>query len=167
MAFETLNGDAVSWSELSAVTKIRGGIPLPQPDLKSCDHAAKVERGDKRGASGGRVVSRTTGSATNSGSASWYKAGLRDFKRALKNAALAAGYINSDGHVQLSKVAFDLVIMHSYEGDPEIYIIKLVGCHLDGDSGKHAEGNEAETVDVELNPLRIVEVIDGVDTVLL
>ena len=165
--FESINGRAVSWSELLATANIRGGIPLLQPDLKSCDHASKVERGEKRGTSGGRVVARTSGSLTNTASGTWYKAGLRDFKKSLASAAISGGFVNSDGHAQLSKVAFDIVITHSYDDDPEIYCTKLLGCHLDGDSGKHAEGNEAETVDVELNPLQIVEVVNGIETVLL
>jgi hypothetical protein len=165
--FETMNGRAVSWSELEATANIGGGIPLIQPDLKSCDHESKVDRGEKRGASGGRVVARTTGAVSNSASATWYRAGLRDFKKALSNAAVSAGHVNSDGHVQLSKVPFDLVITHSYEDDPEIYVVKLLGCHLDKDSGKHAEGTDAETIDVDLNPLRIVEIVNGIDTVLL
>lgn len=165
--FESINGRAVSWSELLATTNIVGSIPFPQPDLKSCDHGSKVDQSDKRGASGGRVTARTTGALTNTATATWYRAGLRDFKKALTSAAMAAGHINSDGHVQLSKVKFDLVITHSYDDDPEIYCIKLLGCSLVGDSLKHAEGTEADTVDVELNPLHRVEVINGVDTVLL
>jgi len=165
--FETLNGQAVSWAEVSVTINIDGGIPVPQVDIKSVDHESKVDRGEQRGASGGRILKRTTGQLTNSASATFYADGFRNLKAALIPAAVAALAVNSDGHVQLSKVRFDVVIIHDFVGDPQIYCTKLLGCHIDKDSGKNAEGTDAKMVDVDLNPLRIVEVVNGVETVLL
>jgi hypothetical protein len=65
-------------------------------------------------------------------------------------------------------VKVDIVIEHSFEDDPDdIHIVKFLGCHLDKIAGKHAEGPEVDTVDVDLNPMEIVMVRKGVDVVLL
>lgn len=165
--FESINARAVSWSEIKFTANIGGGVALPVIDIKSVDHESKVDRGEQRGASGGRVIKRTTGAMTNTASAEFYRDGLRTLKKALVAAAIQALAVNDDCHVQLSVVPFDLIITHDWADDPEIYCIKLLGCHLDKDSGKHAEGTDAETVSVDLNPLKIVEVVGGVETVML
>ena len=64
-------------------------------------------------------------------------------------------------------MTYDIIVIHSFVGDVKIYHKELLGCHLDKVSGKHAEGPDPDTVDIDLNPLRIVEVINGVRTVLL
>jgi hypothetical protein len=82
-------------------------------------------------------------------------------------AATTAGYVNADGQVQLSLVTFDIIITHSWLDDPEIYVLKLLNCRYLKETGKHEEGPEIETVDVTIDPLRIIEVVNGIDTVLL
>jgi hypothetical protein len=61
------------------------------------------------------------------------------------------------------------VVTHSFEDDDtnDIYVLKLIDCHLDSNAFKFAEGVEADVVDVALNPRQVVEIIDGVETVLL
>lgn len=164
---ETLTGRAVSWAEISVVANVGGGVSLPTIDIKSINHESKVDIGEQRGASGGRVMKRTTGALTNTASAVFYRDGLRTLKKALMTAALISGSVNSEAHIQLSLVTFDIVVMHSWLDDPEIHCRKFVGCRLFKDGGKHEEGTEAETSDVDLNPLRIIDVVNGVDTVLL
>lgn len=159
----TLNGIAPSWSDIALTLNVLGGGSSPQVDWKSIDWDSKVERGEQRGVSGGRVLKRTTGSKTDTATAEVYRSGLRDLKRALMTVAPK----DDAGRPMLSKVTFDLIIQHSFEDDPSIYEVQLKGCHLDGTTGKHAEGNDAETVPIALNPIEIVEKIDGVDTVLL
>lgn len=167
MALESLFGRAVSWSDVNIIANILGGIALGTVDIKSISHESVVSVGEQMGASGGRVLKRTTGSVKNTGSATYYRSGLRDLKRALVPVAQAAGYVNGLGQVQLGRVTFDHIIGYSWVDDPEIYLIKLLGCRLFKDSGKHEEGDDPNTVDIDINPLQIVDVIDGVDTVLL
>lgn len=167
MALETLNGRAVSWAEIKVTMNVLGGETINTIDIKSLDGSSKIDRGEQRGASGGHVRKKTTGALTTTGSATFYKDGMRELKKALLRACQIAGYIDSQGRAQLSKVTFDIVVKHDFEDDPEIYTKKWNECHLDGDSEKDDEGTDAKTVDVELNPREIVEVINGVDTVLL
>lgn len=162
----TLNENAVSWAEIDCTINIAGGQSVKGVDLKSVNYESKVERGVQRGP-GGKVKKRTTGQPTDSADAEFYRDGLRILKRAIVAACIAAGYVDSAGRPQLSKVTFDLVIKFAMDGDPEIYCTKLLGCHLDKTAFKHAEGTDADTVASDLNPIEIVEVIDGQDTVLL
>lgn len=165
--FETLNGRAVSWAEIGITINVLGGVTAPTIDIKSIDHESTVDVGEQRGASGGQVIKQTTGQGSYSASATFYRDGMRDLKKALLAAATTAGFVNRRGQVQLSKVRFDVVITHDWEDDPEIYVVKLLGCRVTKDSGKHAEGTDPETVDIDLKPLSIVEIINGVETVLL
>ncbi len=159
----TLNGAAVSWAEIDCTLDIIGGASVPDVDFKSLDHETAVTRGDQIGA-GGKVVKRTTGAPKSSASGSVYRDGLRALKRAIMTVAPA----DSAGRLQLSKVAFNLIIKHSMPGETEIYTLKLLGCHLDKNAFKHDSGStDADTVDIDLNPIDIVEIIDGVETVLL
>ena len=164
---ETINGRAVSWSEIKITANVQGGFSMPQIDVKAINYETKIDIGEQRGASGGRVMKRTTGAASNSGSATFYRDGLRDLKKVIAPVALAAGFVNSEGHAQLSLVKFDLVVVHDWADDPEIHQMDLIACQLFKDGGKFEEGTDAETVDVDLNPLRIIETVAGIKTVLL
>lgn len=159
---ETLNGTAVSWSELEATVNVNGGVSLPDLDWKSIDHEDKIDRAIQRG-QGGRPKKKTTGMPTSTGSGSLYRSALSELLRGL----IAVAPQDSAGRYQVSKVRFDLVIKHSYEGDATIYQVKLLGCTLDKKAFKHAEGAEADVVDIDLNPMKIVEIIDGKEVVLL
>lgn len=161
---ESLNERALSWAECTVTTNVVGGATIENVDIKSIDHETSVEVGEQRGRGGGRVKKRTTGQGKSTASATFYREGLRQLKRALMEHAPR----DAQGALQLSLVTFDIVVQHSFSGDdPDIHTTKLLGCRLLKDAGKHAEGTDAETVDVDLSPLSIVEVIDGEDTVLL
>lgn len=162
MALETLNDAAVSWAECKAVANIDGGIDLPDIDWKSFDFEEKVERSWQR-SQGGRPKKKTTGQTTPAAKAQAYREGIKALKRGL----MAVAPENAAGQKQLSKVRFTLVITHSYEGDPDIYCIEIRDCTLDSNIFKLAEGNEADVVDIDLNPREVVEIIDGQEVVLL
>lgn len=163
MPTPTLNGTAPSWAEIETTINVVGGETLQTVDYSAINWESKVTRGKQKGASGGRTRKRTKGEIENSADAEFYRDGLRTFKKKL--AAVAPK--DEAGRPMLSQVTFDVIIKHSVADDPEIYVVKLLGCHLDGNSGKHAEGPDADKVGVDLNPLEVVEVIDGQDTVLL
>ena len=72
------------------------------------------------------------------------------------------------GNVQLSRVRFDIVIVHDWADIPEVlYAREYNGCQLFKDANKQEEGTDPETVEVDINPLEIIEIINGVRTVLL
>lgn len=163
MPTPTLNGNAPSWAEIETTFNVVGGETVQTVDYAAINWESKVTRGAQKGASGGRTRKRTKGEIANSADAEFYRDGLRAFKKKLA----AVAQKDEAGRPQLSTVTFDVIIKHSVADDPEIYVVKLLGCHLDGNTGKHAEGPDPDKVAVDLNPLEIVEVIDGEDTVLL
>lgn len=159
---ETLNGIAPSWAECEIVLNVDGGGSVPDIDWKGLDYEDKIDRTITRG-QGGKPKSKTTGQSTTTASGSL----MREGYDALIGALVAVAPSDGAGRKQISKARFDLVVTHSYEDVAKIYTIKLLGCSLDKRAAKHAEGVEADTIDVELNPMKIVEVRDGVEVVLL
>jgi hypothetical protein len=158
----TLNGTPTSWTDIKITAQVNGGVELPSLDWKSFDWSSEIKRGDQK--KGGRVVRRSSGEKTDTASGSLYRSGLDEFVDALVLVAPK----DSLGRAQISKVKVDFIIEHSFEDDPDdIHIVKFLGCHLDKIAGKHAEGPEVDTVDVDLNPMEIVMVRKGVDVVLL
>jgi hypothetical protein len=165
MALESLNSRAVSWAEILVTINVNGGASLPTIDIKSLDHETKVDVGEQRGAGGGSIRKRTTGQDSATASGTFY----RDGAKALKGELAKVAPKDSAGRPRIALVSFDIVIKHSFDDDPsaEIHCTKLLGCRYLKDSSKHAEGTDPETVDVDLAPMKIVEVIDGQDVVLL
>lgn len=159
----TLNANSPSWTNIKITVNVLGGQTAPAIDIKSITWESKVERGMQRGASGGRVLKRTTGQKTDTAAAEFYRDGLRTLVRWLIEVAPK----DSAGRPMLSQATFDVVIKFALEGDPEIYETKLTGCHLDKIAGSHAEGTDPDVIAVDLNPIEVIEVIDGQDTVLL
>jgi hypothetical protein len=159
---ETLNGIAPSWAECEIVMNVDGGGSVPDIDWKNLDYEDKIDRAIQRGP-GGRPKSKTTGQSTSTGSGTLYRSGYD----ALIAALIAVAPVDSANRVQLSKARFDLVVTHSYEADAKIYTVKLLGCSLDKRGAKHGEGIEADTIDVDLSPMKIVEMINGREVVLL
>ena len=158
-----LNSVTPSWTEIGATANINGGTSLVLPDIKAFNWESAIARGEQRGASGGRVIKRTTGAKTDTASWEMYQGGLRDFARQL----MAVAPKDSAGRPMLSKVSFDIVIKWSVDDDADIFTVKFLGCHLDKLSGSHAEGTDPNVISSDLNPIEIVEVIDGQDVVLL
>lgn len=164
MALATLNERAVSWSDIAFTLDIPGAPQMPVIDIKSLDFEGAVTRGEQRGASGGRVLKKTSGSLKNTCSATFYTSGLDE----VIDAFSAIAPKDSAGRPQLSKVTFSMVVKHTFEGEDRIRTVKINGCNLDKIAEKHAEGDDAATIDSDLSPLEIVYVNRaGQDVVLL
>lgn len=162
--FETLNGIALSWASCTVTTNVVGGSTIQNVDIKSVDYETTVEVGEQRGRGGGSVKARTTGQSKVTAAATFYLEGLDALKRGLMEHAPK----NASGALQLGLVQFDVIIQYQYtETDAEDRRVELLGCRLLKDTHKLAEGTEVLTADVDLNPLRIVNYIDGVATELL
>ena len=68
---------------------------------------------------------------------------------------------------QTREDAFDIMIQHTPPGETEIYQVKLKGCRYLGDSDDMKEGNEPDKIELTLNPIEIVNIINGKEVVLL
>ncbi len=73
----------------------------------------------------------------------------------IETAAVALGLVRDD-QVIIGGVDFDVLLQHSPLGSSRIYTVKLVGCSLDSDSSDMKQGNEADMIEMGLNPMDIL-----------
>jgi hypothetical protein len=163
-AFPSLNDIEPSWADIQTTFTVSGGVLIPMADIAAIKWSRKVEVGEKRGASGGRVMARTTGQGSQEASATLYRSGLR---RLIKGLMAAPNVPTRGRQVIISLVSFQIMIQHTPPGETEIYKTKLKGCRFLGDADDMKEGNDADKVEVTLNPLEIVNIINGQEVVLL
>lgn len=166
MAIATIyaNGQEIepSWADIS-ITITPYGAPITEIiEISGISWGRTVEIGERRGTSGGRVTARTTGSATFEASATFYRSGYRKLLKALAEVAPTRG-----NQVQVGLVGFDILVQHTPPGETEIYTTKIKGCRLVGDSSDMAEGSDADTLEVTLNPIEVVQIINEQEIVLL
>ena len=161
-AYPSLNDIEPSWADIGVTFTVFEGDLLEMADIAGLKWARKVEVGERRGASGGRVMARTTGSGSQEASATLYRSGLRRLIKSLMSKAPSRG-----NQKIISLVAFDIMIQHTPPGEVEIYQTKIKGCRYLGDADDMKEGNEADKVEITLNPIEIVNIINGEEVVLL
>jgi hypothetical protein len=160
--YPSVNGYSPSWADIKISFTVDGGDLLEEVDIMSIKWSRKVEVGEQRGTSGGRVMARTTGQGSQEASMSVYRSGLRRLVKSLMAKAPTRG-----NQVVISLVSFDILIQHTPPGETEIYTTKIKGCRYLGDADDMKEGNEADKVEVTLNPIEIANIIDGQEVVLL
>jgi hypothetical protein len=160
--YPALNDIAPSWADIAVTTTVYDGALLDMQDIAGINWSRTVEVGELRGASGGRVMARTSGSMSCEATITLYRSGYRRLLKALKEVAPERG-----NQKLVSLVGFDIMIQHSPQGEVEIYQTKIKGCRLLGNSSDNAEGTDADKVEVTLNPLEIVEIIDGEEIALI
>lgn len=151
----SVNVDECSWADLTATLNIPGGATIPIVDFEAVSWGRTLERGESRGLSGGRPMKRTAGSVSFESAATISRGGAAILYEALEVAAEAAGQIRGN-EVIISGVRFDLLLQHTPLGDSRIYAVKISGCTLDGDSSDMSQGNEADMIEITLNPISIV-----------
>ncbi len=164
--FPTYNGIAPSWSDISC--KITGtDIPLlVVTDVAGVNSSRSLEIGEQRGASGGRVMKRTTGSASNEASLNLYRDGFDEYIRRLVAAAEAQGKVRGN-EILISLVHFDFHYLFTPPGSTKIYERRFKGCRYMGDTMNSAEGTDADQVECPLSVIKIADMIDGKEVVLL
>lgn len=160
--FPVLDGIAPSWADIIVRATPAGAPLIEMKEIKSISTGTTVEVGQQRGASGGRVIKRTTGSKDDEASSTLYRSGYQNLIRNL--AAIAPKRGNQR---VVSLVHFGIQVQHTPPGVADIFEFRIKGCRLLGRTLASEEGNEADTVDVTLNPLEIADMIDGVEVVFL
>jgi hypothetical protein len=153
-ALPSVNGHAASWADLVCTMNVPEGATVGLVDLEAINWSRSVEVGELRGTSGGRPMSRTAGSVSYEGACTLSKTGHAMLMEALEVAAEAAG-LTRGNQVIISGVSFDVLLQHTPLGDSRIYTTKLSGCRYLGDSGDSSQGNEAEVIEITLNPIEI------------
>lgn len=165
-AYPSLNDIEPSWADISVNFAVSGGAALDMGDIASLKWSRKVEVGERRGASGGRVMARTTGQGSQEASATLYRSGVRKLIKGLMAQAQTQGLVRGN-QVLISLVSFDITIQHTPPGETEIYETHIKGCRYLGDSDDMKEGTDADKLELTLNPIEIANIIGGKEVVLL
>ena len=154
-AFPTVDGDECSWADIAVTFNVPGGATVPLVDLEAIKWSGKVEVGSTSGTSGGRVMKTTAGSETSEASATLTRSGAALLMEGLEVAALALPGAVRGNEVIISGVRFDILIQHTPLGSTRIYTTKLSGCRYLGDSNDMKSGNDADMIELTLNPIKI------------
>ena len=155
-AYPSINDFAPSWADVAVTFTVDGGDALDMVDIAGIKWTRKTEVGKQRGASGGRVMARTTGQGDFEASITLYRSGLRKLETSLAKKAPSRG-----NQKRIGLVAFDILIQHSVPNDPEIYTTKIKGCRYLGESEDNKEGTDPDKVECTLDPIDIVRIVDG------
>lgn len=156
---------AQSWADIGVTITPESSTKLDATDISAISHSGTITRGEQRGASGGRKKKRTRGSVAYEASITFYKSGLRKFKQALVDAA--PEYARRGNQILIGLVVFDVDVQHSPPGVAEISHVRIKGALMSGYTDDMAEGEDAETVEVPLDVMEVVEVRNGVEIALL
>lgn len=161
-AYPSLNDVAPSWADIGITATVSGGDLLEMVDVAALKWSRKVEVGEKRGTSGGRVMARTTGQGSQEASITLYRSGRRRLLRSLMAKAPTRG-----NQKLISLVSFDILINHTPPNETDIYTVKIKGCRYLGDADDLKEGTDADKLEINVNPIEIVDIIDGNEVVLI
>lgn len=162
--FPTLNGEAQSWSNISATLTPHDGAILEVKDFSDVSWSRTVEVAEQRGASGGRPMRRSVGAVSYEAAMTLYASGYETLVEALMAQAPTRG-----NEVLISLVAFDLQIFHTPVVDPneQIREVVLKGCRLLSDSFAGAEGVDADKIECGISVIKIAKIVDGKEVVLI
>jgi hypothetical protein len=157
----TLNGFAPDWASTEIKLNVHGATLVEAEDVQGITCSDAVEVGTQRGR-GGKKKARGTGQVSNEATLTLYRSGHRAMVRALMAAAP-----EENGAKRIGLVTFDIFYQHTPPGESTIDLVKLMGCRLIGRSFSGTEGTDLDMVEWPLDIMRLVEVIDGVEVVLL
>jgi len=158
--YPALNDFEPSWADIAVTTTVYDGALLENTDISAISWGSTVEVGERT--SGGRVMARTQGSVSYEASMTLYRGGYRRLLKALAEVAPTRG-----NQKLVSLVGFDVLIQHTPIGETEIYQTKIKGCRLLSSSNDNGEGNDPDKVEISLNPLEVVQIIDGAEIAMI
>lgn len=160
--FPVLDGIAPSWADIRVRAKGADTNLIDIVDIKSIDTGVEVSIGEQEGASGGRVLKRTTGAVKNTAKMVLYRTGYQKLLRAMMVNAPTRG-----GQRIIGVMHMGIQVFFTPPGDVEIYEYRIKGCRLLGRTLNSAQGTDAAEVEVPLSPSEIVDIIDGKEVVFL
>lgn len=164
--YPVYDGIPPSWADLIVECAIYDGALFGIKDVAAINTSRSVEVGEKRGLSGGRVMGRTTGAQSAEASITFYLDGFTTFCENLATAAEAKGLVRGN-EVLISLVHFDFLMQWSAPGSAKIHKRRVLGARVLGDTISPAEGTDAQQVEVPLSVIKIADVVNGRDVVLL
>lgn len=164
-SYSSLIDFASSWGDIAVTITPESSAKLDTTDIAAISHSGSVERGEQRGASGGRKMKRTRGSVSYEASITFYRSGLRKLVEALIEAA--PDYAKRGNQVLLALINFDVDVQHSPPGAPNISHVRIKGALLSGYTDDMSEGNDADQIEIPLDVMENVQIVNGVEVALL
>lgn len=177
-AFPFINGAAPSWADIkvslspprpvgglgavagaaTAVAAAAGASFLTMQMLQAINTGVQVEVDDVRGASGGRVLARTTGEQSQTCSLTFYSTGFDDFLFKIGTIAPLRG-----AQRRVSLVSFDIDYQYKMPGEVALKGTRIRGCRYLGRERNDSQGNAAALVTVPISCVSIVDVVNGIE----
>lgn len=158
-ALPTLNGEAQSWANCSAVIQVYEGVSIDMSGMTAVKWGVEIERGQQR-SKNGKIVKTTRGQVTPSASIELYADQEQALIEALIDAAIAKGYV-ANGIAKYGMIAFDLVVQHTPLGGEGIQKTEVLGCKLSGNKGEFAEGTDPDKTELGLSIIDVVRTINS------
>ena len=160
--YPVLDGIAPSWADISCKATPDGGSLIVMADIKSITTGSVVEVGEQRGASGGRVIKRTTGAKKDTAGMVLYHTGYLKLMRNLAKLAPSRG-----NEKLVSLVHFGFQIQFTPPGDPDVYEYRLFGVRFLGRNTNNQEGTDPNEVDCVLSIAKLADIVDGQEIVMI
>ncbi len=107
-------------------------------------------------------MGRTTGEKTDEFSWVLYRVGFEKLINGLAALGLTRG-----NQIAISTIAFGVIVQHTPPGSDSIFAYRAKGCRLIGMNFDHAEGVDADKVEVPLSIIELAYFINGKEIVLL
>jgi len=164
--FPIYNNVAPSWADLQSFVS-GGDLSLfEMEDVNAINTSSALELGEQL--KGGRVMATTTGSLKNEFTMTFYQQGFDVFlkKLALACQSLGGGYVRGD-QMRVGLVHFNVHLQHTPPTTDRIDEVELNGIRYTGRTRNVSQGTDANMVEVTLHAKEIVDVVDGLRTVLL
>lgn len=160
--YPVIDGIAPSWSDVIIRITPKDAPLIDVKQIKSIKRTRTVTLGEQVGASGGRVIKRTTGAVKLELSAVFYRDGWNEMLEKLALLALTRGNQSA-----LTLVHFGVQVQHTPPGSSRIFEWRAKGVRILGDAHDHSEGTDADTVDVPMSVIDIVDMVNGREVVML
>lgn len=161
--YATMNGTAVSWSDINISIVPDDGATVTNIDIADLSWNSTRSRGVQMRS--GRKFGRTRGSTDHTGSFTLYYSGWNALRNEMIRVAQSRGLIVG-GQVHLGDVQFNVVAKWTPLGSDEIKIVELRGCVIDDLGESLSEGEDADQVPITLNPMQNVMIVNGIEVAL-
>lgn len=156
-AYATVNDYEISWSSIMVKLSVNDGVTLDVNDIEGIKFGSTLETGLTYGTSGGRPMKETEGKVKFTGSMMLTKSGIYVLKTALMAVAPTRGNDKLIGAVR-----FSVQVLHRTVSNPNfIYETLLEGCRYRGESEDNKEGVDGLINEIPIDPLNIVQIING------
>jgi hypothetical protein len=164
--FPILNNIVPSFADIKISFTPLGAPLVPMKMIKSLTFGRSVEVGEMVGASGGRVMATTTGTAKYTFGGVFYRPGYEQLEEALE--AAAQSFARRGNEVAISLIHFNADIIWTPPGSTKISHRRVTGIRLISDDNSPTEGNDADEIDCKFHVKTIANVLpNGKEAVLL